>query len=69
MKNTNYRNGNCRYLIIAVACCVALLLPLSFSKSFGESPELSSTSQETLRLGERMYRDGNPAVGKTHALP
>jgi hypothetical protein len=64
MKNTNHLHGNHRYLLIAAVCFVALLLTLGFTNTFGESPEPSSTSQEMLRLGERMYRDGILPSGK-----
>jgi hypothetical protein len=64
MKTTNRKNGDCRCLMIAVVFFVALLLPLGFTSTFGESPEPSSTSREMLRLGERMYREGVLPSGK-----
>jgi hypothetical protein len=56
-----------RHIIIATFSCVALLLPLGLSDSFGESPEFSPgspVSQDLLRMGERMYRDGVLPSGK-----
>jgi hypothetical protein len=51
-------------MAMAVTCCVALLLQLSLSKSFGESPQLSSAPEKILRLGERLYREGILPSGK-----
>jgi len=57
----NYSRGN---RIIMAACCAALLLPTGPSTSYGESIEPSPASRETLRLGERMYREGILPSGK-----
>ena len=62
MKVDKSRNWRC--LISAVACCVTLLLPFGFTNTSGESSGLSSVSPETLRLGERMYREGVLPSGK-----
>lgn len=51
-------------VINKVLCCVAILLTLGLSTSFGESPGLSPASREMLRLGERMYREGILPSGK-----
>jgi hypothetical protein len=64
MENPKYRNETYRYLMIGVVCLVTLLFPPGLSSMFGELPTLSSPSQETLRLGERMYREGIFPSGK-----
>ncbi len=63
MKEMN-RNFNYSYIVIAAACCAVLLLPLGLSNSFGATTEISPDSQEMLKLGERMYREGILPSGK-----
>jgi hypothetical protein len=56
--NNLMKNGYALRLMIAVICCAVLSLVLESASSFAASPSFPAASQETLRLGERIYRDG-----------
>jgi ABC-type branched-subunit amino acid transport system substrate-binding protein len=56
--NNLLKNGYARRLMITVICDVALSLLLVSTSSFAAPPSLSAAPQETLRLGERVYREG-----------
>jgi ABC-type branched-subunit amino acid transport system substrate-binding protein len=63
MKNS-YRNGLGTCLTIASFCIMVLLLPLWSPNSFGVSDKPPLSSEEKLRLGERMYREGILSSGE-----
>ena len=63
MKKTHKRLSCSRGIILA-ACSAALLLSPVPSLSSGEPVEPYTTSRETLRLGERIYREGILPSGK-----
>jgi hypothetical protein len=56
--NNLMKNGYALRLTIAVICCAVLSPVLESANSFAASPSFPDASQETLRLGERIYRDG-----------
>ena len=51
-------------LLTAVACLVALLLPIHLSKTFAESVKPDLSSEEKHRVGERLYRQGILPAGE-----
>lgn len=52
------RTGRAGRLAIAVICCALLSLALAATGNCAASPALSAAEQETLRQGERIYREG-----------
>src|SRR5689334_9357340 len=49
---------------IAVICCTLLSLLLASAGTCAAAPALSAAAQETLRQGERIYREGILPSGK-----
>src|SRR5690349_2766302 len=56
--NNQVKNYFAKQRTISVICSVALSFLLGSAGSFAASPEFSLGSQEPLRLGERIYREG-----------